>query len=96
MLKSKKTGLFIKSYSSEPLITEEEIDKHNVNIYKVFDYCNVYYCGFKNCKEYEGWIFWLEDDWKKLNEEFVPRFLLQNCEWNVKILTIYKPFTFFF
>ena len=54
MLKSKKTGLFIKSYSSEPLITEEEIDKHNVNIYKVFDYCNVYYCGFKNCKEYEG------------------------------------------
>lgn len=33
------------SYSSEPLITEEEIEKHNVNIYKVLDYCNVYYCG---------------------------------------------------
>ena len=33
------------NYSNEPLITEEEIEKYNVNIYKVLDYCNVYYCG---------------------------------------------------
>lgn len=33
------------SYSNEPLITNEEIEKYNVNIYKVLDYCNVYYCG---------------------------------------------------
>ena len=33
------------SYSNEPLITNEEIEKYKVNIYKVLDYCNVYYCG---------------------------------------------------
>lgn len=33
------------SYSNEPLITNEEIEKYNINIYKVLDYCNVYYCG---------------------------------------------------
>lgn len=32
-------------YSNEPLITNEEIEKYKVNIYKVLDYCNVYYCG---------------------------------------------------
>lgn len=32
-------------YSNNPLITDEEIEKYNVNIYKVLDYCNVYYCG---------------------------------------------------
>ena len=32
-------------YSTKPLITDGEIDKYNVNIYKVLDYCNVYYCG---------------------------------------------------
>lgn len=32
-------------YSTEPLVTDEEIEKCNVNIYKVLDYCNVYYCG---------------------------------------------------
>ena len=33
------------SYSSEPLITNKEIEKYKINIYKVLDYCNVYYCG---------------------------------------------------
>ncbi len=32
------------SYSSDPLITEKEIEEENVNEYAVFDYCNVYYC----------------------------------------------------
>lgn len=35
----------IDDYSNEPLITNEEIEKYKVNIYKVLDYCNVYYCG---------------------------------------------------
>lgn len=28
-----------------PLITEEEIERENVNIYDVFDYCYVAWCG---------------------------------------------------
>ena len=32
-------------FSTEPLITEEEIKEENVDIYKVLDYCNIYYCG---------------------------------------------------
>ena len=33
------------SYSTNPLITENEIEEEDVNEYAVFDYCNVYYCG---------------------------------------------------
>ena len=33
------------SYSTDPLITENEIEEENVNEYAVFDYCDVYYCG---------------------------------------------------
>ena len=32
------------SYSTDPLITENEIEEENVNECAVFDYCNVYYC----------------------------------------------------
>lgn len=31
-------------YSTNPLITEEEIEKDNVDVYAVFDYCHVAYC----------------------------------------------------
>ena len=31
--------------STEPLITEEEIQRENVDIYAVFNYCRVAYCG---------------------------------------------------
>lgn len=32
-------------YSTEPLITEKEIEKENVDVYAVFNYCHVAYCG---------------------------------------------------
>lgn len=35
----------INNYSNEPLIVDKEIEKYNVDIYGVFNHCNVYYCG---------------------------------------------------
>lgn len=32
-------------YSTKLLITEEEIEKENVDVYAVFNYCHVAYCG---------------------------------------------------
>lgn len=35
----------LQDYSNEPLITESEIEKESVDMYKVFNYCGVAYCG---------------------------------------------------
>ena len=35
----------LEDYSNEPLITQAEIDAEDVDIYSVFNYCNVAYCG---------------------------------------------------
>ena len=35
----------LQNYSNEPLITESEIEKEIVDVYKVFNYCGVAYCG---------------------------------------------------
>lgn len=32
-------------FSTEPLITESEIQEENVDVYAVFDYCHVACCG---------------------------------------------------
>lgn len=32
-------------YSTDPLITEKEIESANVDIYAVFNHCHVAYCG---------------------------------------------------
>lgn len=35
----------LQCFSNEPLITEDEIENENVDVYKVFNYCGVAYCG---------------------------------------------------
>lgn len=35
----------IEDYSIDPLITYEEIEDNDVNVYAVFDYCHIAYCG---------------------------------------------------
>lgn len=33
------------SYNKAPLISDENIEKYGVDVYKIFDRCNVLYCG---------------------------------------------------
>lgn len=39
------TPLEENSYSDEPLISDEDIEKYGIDVYKVFDKCRVAYCG---------------------------------------------------
>lgn len=32
-------------YNKKPLINDDMVEKHKVNVYKVFDICKVAYCG---------------------------------------------------
>lgn len=37
-------SILLKNFD-KPLITEDEIDEEDIDVYQVFNHCNVFYCG---------------------------------------------------